>query len=379
VSDPFSLRSLDIEQARSRPGAKWQYHPASYAAWVADMDFPIAPAIRDRLIEVASTDVGYPAWGGIRGVSPASAAFVDRMAARYGWTPQPDLLYEMNDVIQGVRVAVHHLTEPGDGIVLHTPAYHPFLDTIESMRRRIVRVPSPFDHDALDAALARDPARLMILCHPHNPTGHVFTRPELERIAEIAARHDLVVIADEVHADLVHAPHGHVPFESLGADVSARTITVTSASKAFNLAGLRWAILHAGSSTMRSVLDALPGHYLGAANVMAVEATATAWRAGDQWLDAVRAVLDENRHALSDLLASHLPDVRYTPPEATYLAWLDCRQLGLGDDPAATFRERGVELSPGAQFGVEGNGFVRLNFATSPAILAATVAAMAGR
>ncbi len=377
VSDPFGLRSLGIDQARARPGAKWQFHKAEYAAWVADMDFPIAPAIRDRLIEVAATDVGYPPWGGTRGTSPAVSAFVERMTSRYDWSPRPAWLFELSDVVQGVRVAVHHLTEPGDRVVLHTPAYHPFLDTIESMRRRIVRVPAPFDHEALDAALAREPARLMILCHPHNPTGHVFTRPDLEDIAEIAARHDLVVVSDEIHADLVHAPHGHVPFESLGPDVAARTITVTSASKAFNLAGLRWAIMHAGCVAMRSVLQALPAHYLGAPNVMAVEATATAWTAGDEWLDAVRGVLDENRHALADLLASHLPGVRYTPPDATYLAWLDCRELGLGDDPAVTFRERGVELSPGPQFGIEGNGFVRLNFATSPAILAETVAAMA--
>ncbi|MGH9135097.1 MAG: MalY/PatB family protein [Ilumatobacteraceae bacterium] len=377
MNDPFGLRALDIEHARLRPGAKWQFHRADYAAWVADMDFAVAPTIRDRLIEVASTDVGYPVWGGRRGASPAATAFVDRMAARFGWAPRQDWLYEMNDVVQGVRVAVHHLTEPGDGIVLHTPAYHPFLDTIESMGRRIVRVPSPFDHDDLDSRLARDPARLMILCHPHNPTGHVFTRVELERIAEIADRHDLVVVSDEVHADLVHAPHGHVPFESLGTDVASRTVTVTSASKAFNLAGLRWAILHAGSAAMRSVLGALPDHYLGTANVMAVEATATAWATGDAWLDAVRTVLGENRDALCDLLAAHLPGVRYTPPEATYLAWLDCRQLGLGDDPTETFRERGVALSPGPQFGAEGAGFVRLNFATSPAILAATVAAMA--
>ncbi len=186
------------------------------------------------------------------------------------------------------------------------------------------------------------------------------------------------MVSDEIHADLVHAPHGHVPFDSLGPEVSARTITVTSASKAFNLAGLRWAIMHAGSDMMRSALDALPAHYLGAPNVMAVEATATAWTAGDPWLESVREVLDENRHALSGLLAAHLPGVRYTPPDATYLAWLDCRALELGDDPATTFRERGVELSPGPQFGVEGAGFVRLNFATSPAILAETVAAMSG-
>ena len=376
VSDPFRLRSLDIEQARARPGAKWQFHSAEYAAWVADMDFPIAPVIRDRLIEVASTDVGYPVWGGKRGVSPAVIAFIERMAGRYGWSPRREWLYEMSDVVQGVRVAVHHLTDPGERIVLHTPAYHPFLDTIDSMSRRIVRVPSPFDHDALDSALAGEPARLMILCHPHNPTGHVFTRGELERVAEIAARHDLVVVSDEIHADLVHDPHGHVPFESLGADVAARTITMTSASKAFNLAGLRWAIMHAGSEVMRSALDSLPAHYLGAPNVMGVEATATAWTAGDPWLESVRAVLDENRRALAALVAEHLPGVRYEPPEATYLAWLDCRELGLGDDPAVTFRGRGVELSPGPQFGAEGNGFVRLNFATSPAILAATVSAM---
>jgi cystathionine beta-lyase len=379
VSDPYGLRSLGIEQARSRPGIKWQLHAADYAAWVADMDFPIAPVIRDRLIAVADADVGYPLWAGKGRVSPARMAFVERMTNRYGWSPEQSWLYELSDVIQGVRVAVQHLTAPGDGIVLHTPAYHPFLDTITSMQRRIVRVPSPFDHDALEAALTREPARLMILCHPHNPTGHVFTRPELERIADIAARHDLVVISDEIHADLVHEPHGHVPFESLGPEVAARTITVTSPSKAFNLAGLRWAIMHSGSAAMRSILDALPPHYLGAPNVMAVEATVAAWTAGDAWLDAVLAVLGENRRALCELLASHLPEVRYTPPEATYLAWLDCRDLGAGDDPAATFRERSVELSPGPQFGIEGQGFVRLNFATSPSILAATIAAMAGR
>ena len=299
MNDPFGLRSLTVEQARARPGAKWQFHPAEYSVWVADMDFPIAPVVRDRLIEVAQTDVGYPNWGGKRSVSPAVIAFVDRMTSRYGWPAQPARLYEMSDVVQGVRIAVHHLTKPGDGIVLHTPAYHPFLETIDSMQRRIVRVPAPFDHDALDAALAREPARLMILCHPHNPTGHVFTRSELERIAEVAARYDLIVVSDEIHADLVHAPHGHVPFDSLGPEVAARTITVTSASKAFNLAGLRWAIMHAGSDVMRSALDALPAHYLGAPNVMAVEATATAWTAGDPWLESVREVLDENRHALS--------------------------------------------------------------------------------
>ena len=157
-----------------------------------------------------------------------------------------------------------------------------------------------------------------------------------------------------------------MPFESLGPEVAARTITVTSASKAFNLAGLRWAIMHAGSDAMRSALDALPAHYLGAPERDGGGGDRDRVDRGDAWLESVREVLDENRHALSDLLAAHLPDVRYTPPDATYLAWLDCRDLGLGDDPAVTFRERGVELSPGPQFGVEGTGFVTSQLRDQP-------------
>jgi cysteine-S-conjugate beta-lyase len=378
VSDPFGLRALTIDDVRSRRGIKWQHRGAAFAAWVADMDFPIAPAIRERLVEVAGDDVGYPSWIGQGLRSPAVDAFVERMAARYDWTPRRDRAREFDDVMQAVVAAVRHLTEPGDGVVLHTPAYHPFLRTIAEMGRRLVAVPFPFDHDALDERLRRAPARLMILCHPHNPTGHVFSRAELERIADIALRHRLVVVADEVHADLVHAPHGHVPFESLGSDVAACTVTVTSASKAFNLAGLRWAVMHAGNDVMHAELDALPDHYLGAPNVMAVEATVAAWRDGDAWLDDVRGVLDENRRRLVDLLATHLPGVRYTPPDATYLAWLDCRGLGLGDDPAAVFLGRGVEVSPGHQFGDGGLGHVRLNFATSQTILEQIVTAMAG-
>jgi cystathionine beta-lyase len=378
VTDPFGLRALTIEEVRSRRGIKWQHGCAAFAAWVADMDFPIAPAIRDRLMAVVCDDVGYPSWAGVRARSPAVDAFIERTTTRWGWTPHRDRCREFADVMQAVRVAVHHLTQPGDGVVLHAPAYHPFLHTIADMGRRLVAVPFPFDHDELDEQLRRSPARLMILCHPHNPTGHVFTRDELERIADVALRHRLVVVADEVHADLVHAPHGHVPFESLGDEVARQTVTVTSASKAFNLAGLRWAVMHAGHDAMLTEVDALPDHYFGTPNVMAVEATVAAWRDGDAWLDDVRAVLDENRHRLADLLAMHLPGVRYTPPDATYLAWLDCRELGLGDDPAATFLERGVELSPGRQFGDEGAGHVRLNFATSPTILDQLVRAMSG-
>ncbi|MEX2625697.1 MAG: aminotransferase class I/II-fold pyridoxal phosphate-dependent enzyme [Ilumatobacteraceae bacterium] len=374
--DPFGLRSLDVAALGRRPGTKWHRPGGRLAAWVADMDFPVAPAVRDRLVERASTDVGYPDWPHAA-VSPLRERFVDRMVARYGWRPDRERLVELNDVVQGVRIAIHHLTEPGDGVVLHTPAYPPFFAAIEQLGRRVVRAPWPFDVERLAEVVAAEQPRLLLLCHPHNPVGHVFERDELAAIAAVAERHDLQVVSDEIHAELTYAPRTHVPFESLGPEVSARTVTITSASKAFNLAGLRWAIMHAGSEPMHDALRALPSHYFGAPNLMAVEAIDAAWSDGGEWAAAVMTVLDENRRRLVELLADHLPGVRYRPPAATYLAWLDCRELGFGDDPAAEFARRGVELSHGPSFGPEGRGHVRLNFATSPAVLAHLVATLA--
>ncbi len=382
TADPFGLRSLDIDALRAKRGAKWRAHGADFSAWVADMDFPVAPAITVALQEVIDrNEFGYPNWGGPYARSPAARLFAPRMVERFGWEPRDDRIHDLIDVIQGVRATVHHLSAPGDGVVLHLPAYHPFLHTIDEMDRclvPVVPVDGAFDYDSLEAELAARGASVWILCHPHNPLGHVFERPELERIAEIADRFDLTVISDEIHADLTMPGSIHIPFESLGPDVSARTVTVTSASKAFNLAGLRWAVLHAGSARAHDALRSLPGHYLGAPNLMAVAATVAAWTDGDGWLGAVIEVLDENRAALADLLEAHLPGAVYTAPDATYLAWIDVRPLGLGDDPAAIFRERGVDLSPGPQFGPQGVGHVRLNFATSPHLLEETVRVMAG-
>lgn len=384
MTDPFGLRSLDVEVLRRRGGSKWQADPAPYAAWVADMDFPVAPAVTDALREMIDRhELGYPNWGGPYALSPAGQLFPHRMADRHGWECDPDRVRDLVDVIQGVRATVMHCSAPGDGVVLHLPAYFPFLATVDGMDRRLVPVhfdadSRAFDYDRLDADLARGGARVWILCHPQNPLGHVFERDELERIAELAAKHDLVVISDEIHADIVMPGHRHIPFEALGRDVSSRTVTVTSASKAFNLAGLRWAVMHTGHEPLRRILDELPAHYLGAPNVMAVTATVAAWTHGESWLDAVVGVVDENRRALRGLLEQHLPRTRYTPPAATYLAWVDCRDTGLGDEPADTFRERGVKLSPGSQFGPPGVGHVRINLATSPSVLDGLVRAMAG-
>jgi cystathionine beta-lyase len=380
VDDRFGLRSLDVERLRSKECAKWQSRPSRYSAWVADMDFDVAPVVADALGDVIEQNrFGYPNWGGAYALSPAAKLFAPRMATRFGWEVRPDRVRDMVDVLQGVRATVHHLSDPGDGVVLHMPAYHPFLHTIENMDRRLVSVvrrDGEFDYDELEVELTRSGASIWVLCNPHNPLGHVFGRAELERVAEIAERFDLTVISDEIHSDLTMPGNIHVPFESLGPRASRRAVTLNSSSKAFNLAGLRWAVMHTGSDRMQAVFDALPGHYLGAPNVMAVAATVAAWTQGDEWLAAVIALLDENRHALTGLLQEHLPGVVYRPPSATYLTWLDCTALDLGPNPAETFRERGVALSAGPDFGPQGEGHARLNIATSPAILEAIVKTM---
>jgi len=382
MSDLFGLRSLDPAMLASTPGVKWQAHPGRLAAWVADMDFPIAPAISERLSAlVARGALGYPNWGPTP--SPAGRLFVERMNSRWGWSPDIERVHDVADVLQGVRIAIELLTEPGDPIALHTPAYHPFLNSLREMDRRIVELPVGADRlDEVESIIAAQRPRLLILCHPHNPTGHRFRRRELERLAEIAEAAELVVVSDEIHSDLVYDDPSdaetHVPFASVSEWAARRTVTVTSASKAFNLAGLRWAVMHVGHAELERRLRSFPDHFFGAPNLIAVEAAVAAWTDGGDWLSAVMGVLDENRRSLVDLLGRHLPGARYTPPEATYLAWIDCSHLGEGEVPRDLFRERGVEVSPGPQFGREGSGHVRLNMATSPLMLERIVAAMGG-
>jgi len=287
-------------------------------------------------------------------------------------------------VVQGLQIVLHLCTEPGDGVVVHTPAYPPFLHSVDDNGRRLVRVPaaasphSPsgwsFDHEALDETLRTEPAKVLLLCHPHNPTGHVFSDDELRSLADLAERHDLLIISDEIHADLTYGPHVHRPIALFAPD---RTVTIHAASKAFNLAGLRYAVMHVGPSWVRDRVQAVPDHLFGAVNLMGATAAEAAWREGDEWLAALLAHLDAQRSLLVELLAAHLPGVRYVPPAATYLAWLDCRSLGWGDDPAAEFAARRVRLSEGPNFGVEGRGFARLNFATSAALLTEIVERMA--
>lgn len=384
-ADPFGFDRLDPEWVRAKGGAKWRLHRGQLNAWVADMDFAPAREITDAIAAVAATnDLGYPNWGYPRPKSPVCEVFAERAARRYGWTIEPDHVEELCEVVQAVQLALYVGTAAGDGVVLHTPSYPPLWKSLAHMGRRQIDVPATidaagvhFDHDELDRRLEREQATAILLCHPHNPTGHRFDREELVRLAEIAERHDLLIISDEIHADLTYSPASHVPIASLSPETAARTVTVHSASKAFNIAGMRHAVVHLGATHLRARIAELPDHLTGMVNITAAAAAAAAWQHGDEWLAALLVHLDRQRTLALRLVAQHLPSVVAHPPDATYLAWLDCRAIGDGDEPHRRFHDGGVEVSPGLNFGPLGSGHVRLNFATSAAMLTTIIEAMA--
>ncbi len=381
----FDFESITLDWLRNKPGTKWHTTPNAIAAWVADMDFAPPPVVIEALQRTLATgDLGYADWRAPVGGTGATDIFIERCARRYGWhIDEPDTK-ELADVVQGIQIVLHLCTEPGDRVVMHTPSYPPFLHSVEDDGRVVVPVPaqrsetSPtgwtFDYDALDATLTESPAKVLLLCHPHNPTGHVFDEAELRVLAALAERHDLLIISDEIHADLTYAPAVHQPMNLFA---PGRTVTIHAASKAFNLAALHFAIMHVDAPQVSAALKSVPPHLFGATNLMGAVGAEVAWRDGDEWLTAVLAHLDRQRALLGSLLAEQMPAVGYVAPSATYLAWLDCRALGLGDDPSATFLERGVRLSEGPNFGSGGHGFARLNFATSSAVLRQIVDRMA--
>ncbi|MFD7080195.1 MalY/PatB family protein [Streptomyces sp. NPDC059918] len=372
-----SLDDLDLSRLAQRDGEKWaSAGDGVLSSWVADMDFPVAPVIREAIRRRVEGDLGYPAWFDEADGGPLGGVYAARMLRRFGHRADPTHVRMFTDVNQALLAAVQLATEPGDGVLLQSPACPPFTEVLERIGRRPTTVPMipadqgwEWDLEAVESLAADESrrCRVLFLVNPHNPTGHVLRRAELERIAELALRRDLLVISDEVHADLTHEPHRHIPFASLGAEIAARTITLSSGSKAFNLAGIRCAVAHMGPAHLRAAVDAKRGLLFGQVGVLAVEALKAAWTEGDAWLDQVRVVLDRNRRTLAERLPS---PVRYRMPEATFLAWLDCRSLGLDTEPSDFFRDAAkVLLFSGGSFGPEGRGFVRLNFATSAEVL----------
>lgn len=366
------LVPFEIDHLRSLSGIKWsRYGPDVLPAWVADMDLSAPACVIDVLADVvARSDFGYNR----RALGLLPETFAHWQQSRHGWKVDPDEVRVFCDVLHAIDTALYLLTEPGDGVVLLTPIYPPFLNALNTTGRRLIDVPLDPDGWRLDPERLRaaidDRTRVILLCSPHNPTGRVFDQAELEALAQVAEEFDLLVLSDEVWADLVQPGATHRPIAALGPEVAARTVTISSASKAFNLAGLRCAVAHIGHRALAQRIEALPAHLLGAVSTPGAEAAVAAWTEGGPWLAEMVAHLGARRDQLATRLAADLPQVGLIPPQATYLAWLDFRPLGLGDNPAdRVLEEARVALSSGPDFGARGLGFSRLNFATSEDIL----------
>lgn len=371
VSNP--LRQCSPDELRRRTSAKWRVHPADVLPmWIAEMDVPLAPAITEALhAAVDAGDTGYA-------MAETYIEALDGFAGRHwGWEVRPERAALVPDVMLGVVEVLKLITSPGAAVVVNSPVYTPFYQFVSHMDRRVVEAPltaaGRLDMDTLAAAFAGADAYL--LCSPHNPTGTVHTAQELTAVTELANSCGVRVVADEIHAPLVLPGARQVPYLSLPG--TERAFSLISASKAWNLAGLKAAMAVAGGESAAE-LALLPEEVSHGPSHLGVIGHVAALRHGDAWLEALLAGLDENRRLLAGLLEEHLPQVRYRSHEGTFLAWLDCRALGLGSDPAAAFLERGrVALVPGPSFGTGGAGHARLNIATSPEILAEAVRRMA--
>jgi len=343
-----------VDGLLARRSAKYStYPPDVLPAWVAEMDFDLAPPVKAALrAAIDNDDAGY--LGADHGW--LLSAFADFAARRLGWTVDVSHVVAVTDVMVGVEELLAVLTASGDEVIVNPPIYPPYYADIAHAGRRVVTVPllgdGALDLDGIDRAFSAG-ARALLLCNPHNPTGRVLPLEELARLRDVADAHDAWVISDEIHGPL--AWDGYVPWLTVP---GARGFTATAASKAFNLAGLKLGLI-VGEEVGR-LPDAMHWRagYLGAVGAEA------GFRDGDAWLDDTLAVLKMNHALLPTLLP---PSIRAVPAQASFLAWLDCRETGLGDDPAAVFLERGrVALTRGVDFGEPGRGFARLNVGTTP-------------
>lgn len=391
VANPLE-RFTEAELRAQRTSVKWHaFPPDVLPLWVAEQDSELAePVVRAVVEAMQRSDTGYVASG-----QPYAEALASFARDRWGWDGiDPAHTAIVPDVMIGVTEMLRLVTQPGDNVVVNCPVYPPFYSFVRSMHRTIVEAPLSAEHrldpDTLTRAFAAATAggqhAAYLLCSPHNPTGTLHTAAELEMVADLAEEFGVRVIADEIHAPLVYAGNTFVPYLSVPG--GERGLSLMSASKGWNLAGLKAALAIAGPVAAED-LARLPEEVGHGASHLAVHAHVAAYRDGGLWLDGLLAGLDANRHLLADLLAEHLPTVGYRVPEATYLAWLDCRALGVPDPvakpglvtlsvgPAAMFAERAkVGLSAGTAFGPGGSGHVRLNMATSQAILTEAIERM---
>lgn len=374
--------TISMDDLRGLGSAKWAVFPDCIGAWVAEMDFGTAPSVTGALrAAVDDAKFGYLPASISTAMSEATAGWYQRAT---GWEVAAADVHPLPDVIKGLEVAIADYSPPGSKVIVLTPAYMPFLSVPGTMGREVIEVPMlqqgerwVVDEAGLDAAFAAG-GGLLIVCNPVNPLGQVFTRDELARIGAIVDRHQGRVFADEIHAPIVFPGHQHVPYASVSEITAGHAVTAVSASKAWNIPGLKCAQMVLSNDADRTVWERIGFMASHGASILGVIANTAAYNDGGDWQAEVMAYLDGNRRLLGELLADLLPGVVYTPPQGTYLAWLDFRNTGLDGDLAEFFRERAqVATVNGLACGEAGQGFVRFNFALPRPVLRQAVEQMA--
>jgi cystathionine beta-lyase len=353
---------------RASDSTKWHYYGEGVLPlWVADMDFPAPePVIRALRERVEHGVFGYP-------TEPPELRpiIVERLQRLHGWQVDPEALLFLPGVVAGFNLATQAVTTPGDGALAQTPVYFPILRvpgnagcTQDEME--LTQQPDgsyAIDFDAFEAAITQR-TRIFILCNPHNPVGRVFRRDELERMAEICLRHEVVICSDEIHCDLLFSGQRHLPIASLAPEIEARTITLMAPTKTYNVAGIHASVAIIPDVELRKQFQGARADLVPRMDTMGYTAMLAAYRDGQPWLDAVLRYLEANRDILVEYVNTRQPGIVTHPPEGTYLAWLDCRQAGIPGNPHQFFLEQAhVAMNNGATFGRGGEGFVRLNFA----------------
>jgi cystathionine beta-lyase len=380
------LGFLTLEELSTHRSEKWRGFPSDVIPLpVAEMDFTVAEPIRKLLHSmVESSDMGY-----LGSIPELNASFSEFALARWDWQVDPTKVRLATDVGVAVVELLRVFTEPGDSILISSPVYQNFYTWANETKVHCVDVPFIYtptdditstwviDWDGIEKAYQSD-IKVHLLCSPHNPNGRIYSESELKRFVELARKNNVTIISDEIHSPLEYQEHPFTPILTLGSKAAECCVVVTAASKGWSIAGLKCAIIVTGSDQMHERLNSLPPALHFRASIFGAFATAIAFSEGTPWLDMVIKQLDHNRHLITTLLNDLLPEVRYIPPQHSYLAWLDLSALNLGVDPGATILlQSKVALNSGHIYGAQWNQFVRLNFATSPEIITRAITQIA--
>lgn len=375
------VRADSLDQLRQRTSEKWTlYEPDVLPLFVAEMDYPLAAPVAEAMIaRVRASDTGYVASPGL--LAPAFARYAERT---WGWTIDERMLRTTTDVSVTIVETLRLSIRPGDGVIITPPIYPPFFDLVPEAGGTVVEVPLSDDGSGYELDLAGIEAafvagaRAILISNPHNPLGLVHSRATLVALAELAARFEAIVVSDEIHAPLTHPGVTFTPFLTVSDAAREFGVCVTSASKAWNLAGIKCAIMVAASARTDGMLAGLPSEVGFRTSLLGLHASVAAFDEGEQWLAGAVDAITASSDLLASLLTEHLPGVVYRRPQASYLAWLDFRALGWGDDPSAhALTAARVALNPGPSFGRQGRGFVRLNLACSPELLTEAITRLA--